>query len=88
VANPPERPLPITGTVVSATSLGERGDYGFIGAVNDENQVCLIMQDTKKDEDSGVCTDYLGFERDGVTLDEGSWQVTWWADGRVEFEGI
>lgn len=88
VASPPDRPIAMPGTVVSATSLGERGDYVFVGAVNDGNQVCLIMQDVVKDESSGSCTDYLGFENDGVTLDRGSWQVTWWADGRVEFEGI
>jgi len=87
VANPPAQPLGIglRGDVIFATGLGQRGGFSAVGFATDADEVCIMLY--YEGGGTGDCTDYAGAEA-GLVVDRGSWSITWWPDGRVEWVGI
>jgi hypothetical protein len=91
VANPPTDGRSIGqvghngGEIIQATGLGERYGYYFTGTVGSENRVCLNIYSVDGETGSGVCDSYAHFQESGLMFDHGSWQIRWWADGRVDW---
>ena len=87
VANPPAQPLGVglRGDVIFATGLGQRGGFSAVGFATDADEVCIMLY--YEGGGTGDCTDYAGAEA-GLVVDRGSWSITWWPDGRVEWVGI
>jgi hypothetical protein len=90
VANPPPGPPLYTMTwpdgVLAATRLGEMAGHEAIGILTDRARVCMILNDQASG--SGWCIPYRDFESEGFFMDRGSWDIHWFADGRVEWTGL
>jgi hypothetical protein len=75
------------GEIVAATGLGEREGHYATGLVGSENEVCIYLAQADDGTAGGSCASYAVFEQFGLRIDDGMWQVRWWADGRVEWTG-
>jgi hypothetical protein len=94
LANPPdERTTQITemlaepGTPVAATALGGKQGNTAFGVLTDEGMVCMNLW-MPGGGGTGHCVTGDEFEQDGIVIDRGAWQVTWFADGTVVWDGI
>ena len=78
-ANPGER-------VVDQTFLGEGQAVFAYGALSDAGNVCLMVHDNNAGVSApAACSTFEAFTRDGLHADVGTLQVSWFADGTVEW---
>jgi hypothetical protein len=74
--------------VVSATLLGNRDGKLVFGTLTADDQVGIGIYDPEKSETQGRTVSYDEFVATGLTIDRGSWSVTWTSDGRVVFASL
>ena len=77
----------LRGDYGDATPLGENARVTAYGIHTDDNGACIAMLFTP-DSAGGKCVGAEEFERDGLTMDRGSWSVSWFADGSISWKGI
>lgn len=75
------------GTPVAATALGGNQGNTAFGVLTDEGMVCMNLW-MPGGGGTGHCVTGIEFEQSGIVIDRGAWQVTWYADGTVVWDGI
>ncbi len=74
---------------VEATLITVRPDgREAIGVLTDAGNVCLYVYDFPVQEGRTICTAYVDFLGNGVVVDRGAWDVHWWADGSIVWNGL
>lgn len=75
---------PVEGTLLSLRYDGREA----IGVLTDAGSVCLWVWDAPVQDGRAICEPYDVFQRDGIVVDRGGWEVRWYADGSVVWDGI
>lgn len=86
---PADRPVSARDSeVIAQTGLGERAGYVAYGYFTSADIACIAVDVPDGSTRSGQCESFADFAFDGVTLDFGAWNVTWYSDGSVLWNGI
>ena len=75
---------PVEGTLLSTRDDGREA----IGVLTDAGRVCLWVWDAPVQTGSATCAPYDVLQQEGIVVDRGGWEVRWYADGSVVWEGI